>query len=122
MTRTARQKAHRRGQWAEMFCCAILICRGYKILARRFRCPVGEIDIIAQRGATVAIVEVKARDTFEAGLHAVLPAQRRRLARATEWFIATRPQFTTFTVRFDIMLFTPRRWPYHIVNAWQIDF
>jgi len=60
MTRAARRSAWRLGHWAETVCVAGLVLRGYRILARRLRYPVGEVDIVAQRGRTVAFVEVKA--------------------------------------------------------------
>ncbi len=56
-----RRKAWRRGRTAETLCVICLVMRGYRILARRLRTPVGEIDIVARRRGTLAIVEVKAR-------------------------------------------------------------
>ncbi|MGH6974530.1 MAG: YraN family protein, partial [Stellaceae bacterium] len=57
--RTRRGRAaHRRGLKAERLCLWSLRLRGYRVLAQRYRTPVGEIDLIARRGRTVAAIEV----------------------------------------------------------------
>ena len=77
--------SHRRialGKTGEDLACAELERRGYAILARRFRCRVGEIDIIARDGTTVVFVEVKARESraFGAAAEAVTSYKQRRIA------------------------------------------
>ena len=59
------------GRWAESLAAWSLRLRGYRIVARRFRTPLGEIDLIAQRGRLVAFVEVKARTDLEQALVAL---------------------------------------------------
>ena len=78
MTRAARRRAWRWGQWAEALCIGTLMLRGYRILARRLRYPVGEIDIVARRGGTLAVIEVKARENLSDAAEAVSGRQRRR--------------------------------------------
>ena len=95
--------------------------RGYRILGRRLRSPVGEIDIVARRGAVLAIVEVKARPDSAAAAEAVTPRQQERLIRAAGWVVAGRPDLAAMQVRFDVMLVTPWRWPQHVVDAWRAD-
>ena len=95
--------------------------RGYRILGRRLRSPVGEIDIVARRGAVLAIIEVKARPDPAAAAAAVTLRQRERLMRAAGWLVAGRPDLATLQVRFDVMLVTPWRWPRHMVDAWRAD-
>ena len=56
-----KRKAQARGRLAEIAAALVLTLKGYRILARRFRCPVGEVDLIARRFGTVVFVEVKAR-------------------------------------------------------------
>ena len=121
MSRTARHRALRRGRWAEAACTATLILRGYRILGRRLRSPVGEIDIVARRGAVLAIIEVKARPDSGAAAEAVTPRQRERLIRAAGWLVAGRPDLAAMHLRFDVMLVTPWRWPQHVVDAWRAD-
>src|SRR5438876_5510143 len=63
--RPERQIAFRTGISAESRAAAFLIAKGFRILARRWRSPVGEIDIIARRRALLIFVEVKARDQLD---------------------------------------------------------
>jgi putative endonuclease len=116
-----RRRAHRRGQAAELLCLWSLRCRGYRILARRFRVPSGEIDLIARRGRVLAAIEVKARADYASAGEAVLGRQRRRIARALEHFLSTRPDLAGLDARFDVMLVVPRRWPRHLADAWRLD-
>jgi putative endonuclease len=69
------------GRWAESVAAWSLRLRGYRIVARRFRTPLGEIDLIARRGRLVAFVEVKARGDLEQALVALSLKQRQRTAR-----------------------------------------
>ncbi len=113
-----RRAANTYGHWAEWATALFLRLKGYTILTRRFKCPVGEIDIIAVRGNTLAMVEVKARknpDTFEL----ISPRQQQRISRAAALFIAKKPEFATFSIRFDAVIVLPWSLPRHITNAWQ---
>src|SRR6266581_5524712 len=86
-----RQRAQRRGRLAEWLCLWHLRLRGWRILARGWRCPSGEIDILARRGKVLAVIEVKSRSEIAAAASALAPRQRRRIARAAEAFLLTRP-------------------------------
>jgi putative endonuclease len=116
-----RRRAHRRGQLAELLCLWHLRCRGYRILARRFRVPAGEIDLIVRRGRVLAAVEVKARADWDSAAAALLGRQRRRIARALQQFQRARPELARLDARFDVMLVVPRRLPRHLVDAWRLD-
>jgi putative endonuclease len=92
--------------------------QGWRIVARRVKTPRGEIDLIARRGSTVAFVEVKWRAT-EAELALAIDEYRlRRVAAAVE-AVAHRYARPMDTIRIDVLLLAPGRWPRHIVNAWQ---
>ncbi len=119
--RRDRRQAWRRGRWAELLCLWSLRCRCYRILARRYRVASGEVDLIARRGRIVAAIEVKARADYAAASAAVLVRQRRRIARALEHFLATRPELAGLDLRFDVMVVVPRRWPRHLADAWRPD-
>jgi len=117
----ARLRARRRGRSAELLCRWHLRLRGWRILARDWRCPAGEIDILAQRRGVLAVIEVKSRPDFATGAFALQPRQRRRIARAAEAFIAMRPELATLALRFDVMVVEPRRLPRHLPGAWRRD-
>ena len=81
--RTAeRRRAERRGKSAELLCLWHLRLKGYRILARRYKTPMGEIDLIARRGDTVAAIEVKARADFDRAGAAITHRQQQRIMRA----------------------------------------
>jgi putative endonuclease len=117
---TKRRRAERRGRAAEFLCLWHLRLRGYRLVARRYRTPVGEIDLIVRRGRVLAAVEVKARGDFDTAGEAVLGRHRRRIARALEHFLAHRPDLARLEPRFDVMLVVPRRLPRHLAGAWRI--
>ena len=116
---TARRiAAERRGRRGEAVAAWWLRLQGWRIVARRLRVRVGEVDLVARRGRTVAFVEVKWRAT-DAELDLAVDERRlQRVARAAE---ALAPRFAGpgDDIRVDVLLLAPRRWPRHIVNAWQ---
>lgn len=116
-----RHAADRRGRQAEALCCWCLRLKGYRVLGRRVRTPMGEIDILARRGGVLAVVEVKARSTRAQAGEAVSPRQRHRLGRAARWILASRPELARLSLRFDAMLVAPWRWPRHLPGAWAED-
>lgn len=116
---TARRRAELAGRLAEDVCVWWLRLRGYRVLARRFRDPVGEIDILARRGRTLAVVEVKARRDLRAAAEALTRRQQRRISRAAEAYLARNPGLDDLAVRFDVMLVVPWRPPRHIMDAWR---
>ena len=119
--RKHRQAAWFRGQAAETVAATSLQLKGYRILARQYRTPVGEIDIVARRGGTVAFIEVKARATEQLALESIGAKQRRRIMRAAEAFIQSNNRVSDCEIRFDAILVTPWRWPIHLKDAWQND-
>ena len=117
--KNSRQQAQRYGRAAEVFCALSLWLRGYRILARRFKTPLGEIDIVARRGSVLAFVEVKARINFDQAAQSISMQQRNRIARAAEIFLQRHPSQTRRRMRFDAMLVAPWRIPRHIRDAWR---
>lgn len=114
-----RSGAERRGRRAETLAALWLRLKGYRILARRYRTPVGEVDLIARRGRALAFVEVKARRDLATALEAVGRRQRERTLRAALLFLARNPGAAECDLRFDIVVIRPRRLPHHLVDAWQ---
>src|ERR1700677_3995736 len=95
---------YRTGLAAEALCRLALRLKGYSIVAARYRSPLGEIDIVAKRGKSIALVEVKARPSRAIAAEAILPQQQARLVRGAEDFLARHPRFNRHHLRFDVML------------------
>jgi len=102
---------------AESRAAVFLIAKGFRILARRWRSPVGEIDIIARRRALLIFVEVKARDQLDDAAWSVTDRQRLRIAAAAEAWLARYADDRIRDIRFDAVLIAPRRLPRHIPSA-----
>jgi putative endonuclease len=116
-----RQNAYRFGQFSELLCCWHLRLGGYQILQRGFRATTGEIDIIARRAQTLAFVEVKARANLNNATHALQPAQRSRIERTAQVYLASHPEFSGDDMRFDLMIVAPWGWPEHLKGAWMTN-
>jgi putative endonuclease len=111
-----RRAAYGLGHRGERLAAWALRLKGFRILARRYRTPSGEIDLIARRGDLVAIVEVKARPTLEEAMDAVTPHALRRIEAAADLWLARQPDYARLSLRFDLVAVLPRRWPVHVVN------
>jgi len=114
-----RRAAYLRGHAGERSAALRLVLAGYRILARRYRTGLGEIDLIARRGDVVAFIEVKRRADLVTGLEAVTPQARLRIRRAAELYIKRNRGLAERALRFDVMVITPWAWPRHIVDAWR---
>jgi putative endonuclease len=114
---TGRQVAFRFGLSAETRAAAFLLAKGYRILARRYRSPVGEIDIVARRRGMLVFVEVKARESFDAAAEAIGGRQQQRIIAAASAWLAAHPQDAQRAMRFDAVLVVPKRLPRHLAAA-----
>jgi putative endonuclease len=112
-----RVAAFRTGLSAEARAAAYLMAKGYRILAKRFRTPHGEIDLIAKRSNLVAFVEVKARATLDEAAFAVTPRQQSRIIDAAQGWLIAHPEHAELELRFDAILIAPRRLPRHLLAA-----
>lgn len=113
----SRRTRERSGRRAETIAAWWLRLKGWRILARRLRMPLGEVDIVARRGRTVAFVEVKARATAaEAAL--ALDEYRLRRVAAAAGALAHRFARDGDDVRIDAIFILPRRLPRHMANVW----
>ena len=115
--RPERQVAFRTGISAESRAAAFLIAKGFRILARRWKSPLGEIDIVARRRALLLFVEVKARENLDDAAWSVTERQRARIVGAAEAWLARYPDPRIRDIRFDAMLVAPGRIPRHITAA-----
>ena len=112
-----RVAAFQTGLSAETRAAAYLIAKGYRILARRFRTPHGELDLVAKRRGLIAFVEVKARATLDEAAYAVTPRQQARIVNAAQAWLVAHPDYAEFELRFDAILIAPRRLPRHLLAA-----
>jgi putative endonuclease len=112
-----RVAAFRLGVSAESRAAMLLIAKGYRIAARRWKTPFGEIDIVARRRNALVFVEVKARERAEEAAEAVTERTKRRILSAAELWLAHHPRDTQRFIRFDVVLVTPGRMPRHLANA-----
>ena len=113
----ARVAAFRTGVSAESRAAALLMAKGYRILAKRFRTPYGEIDLVAKKRNLVAFIEVKARASLDEAAYAVTPRQQRRIIDAAQAWLMVHPEHAEFELRFDAILIAPRRLPRHVLAA-----
>ena len=118
-SRPERQIAFALGLSAESRAAALLIAKGFRILARRFKSPVGEIDIVARRRQLLVFVEVKARADLDEAAWSVTPRQQQRIAAAAESWLAVHGSAEFRDIRFDAILVAPGKLPRHIAVAFE---
>ncbi|MEJ5018303.1 YraN family protein [Ochrobactrum vermis] len=103
-----------RGHCAERFAAMVLLLKGFRIVARRYRTRLGEIDLNARRGNLVLIVEVKARSSLEAAQLAVTPQAMHRIEAAADLWLLRQPDHARLSLRFDLIAVLPLRLPKHV--------
>lgn len=113
-----RLKTYRYGVLAEYAAAFYLRLKGYRILAMRYKTPVGEIDIIACRKNTLVFTEVKARPSFRLGVESITPRMKRRIIKAASYYLAKNSRDTDPEIRFDVIAFSPPFFIRHLDNAW----
>ena len=98
------------GQRGEAAAEAHLLRRGYRILARNYRCPLGELDLVAEEGGAVVFIEVKTRRAGRAGsgAEAISPHKRLRLIRLARYYLAVHG-LAEASCRFDVVTLSVRR-------------
>ncbi|MEP1207160.1 MAG: YraN family protein [Rhizobiaceae bacterium] len=113
-----RRQAYRRGHHAERLAAFSLQLRGYRIAARRYKTPVGEVDLIARRKDLVLFVEVKARSNHQAALDSIGRTAQQRIEAAAMWWLGQQADAGQLSWRFDVITVMPRRWPRHFKDVW----
>jgi len=115
-------KAYERGLLGEYCAALFLILKGYKILALRYKTPVGEVDIVAYKNQSLIFIEVKTRARTEDALYAVNTKTQKRIEKAALHFIAYKKQFAGAAMRFDVITIKSPWRPFsirHLDNAWE---
>lgn len=115
----ARTSAYRRGHRGEWFAAVALMLKGYRIVARRYRTKLGEIDLIARRGDLVAIVEVKARPSLAEAMDAIGRESAHRIEAAADLWLVRQRDYARLSMRFDMVAVMPWRWPAHIEDVFR---
>lgn len=93
------------GKCSEDLAAAFLSLYGLELIARNVRCRAGEIDLVCREGTTLVLVEVRqrARGDFGGALASVAHSKRRKIIRATRFFLLTRPAWRRSQLRFDVV-------------------
>ncbi len=111
------ETSHSKGLMAELKARSFLRSKGFRILTKRFKTPLGEIDFIAKDGKTLVFVEVKLRKTKEAAAEAIDKKNKKRVRNAAELYLQQHPEYNDFEMRFDALILAPGAWPEHIPDA-----
>ncbi|MEE9315371.1 MAG: YraN family protein [Rhizobiaceae bacterium] len=111
-------KAYRKGHCAETLAAIALTLKGYRVVAKRFKTPVGEVDLIARKKDLVVFVEVKARATEDAALNSISISAQKRISSAGEWWLSQQNDASSLSWRFDVMAVLPWQWPRHFEDVW----
>jgi putative endonuclease len=100
-----RKAAEQAGRRAETLVALYLQLTGHRILARRYRCASGEIDLIARRGRTIVFVEVKQRRRAEHAIEPVTARSEERILRSGETWLNRHPRYIEdgFGIRYDLI-------------------
>ena len=113
----SRQTREQHGRRGERLAGWWLRLKGWTILDRRVKTPVGEVDIVARDGSGLVFVEVKWR-AKRADLDQAIDEYRLRRVAAAAGAIAHRYAGPADDLRIDVLLLAPGARPRHIVNAW----
>lgn len=116
MTRdySSRLSAERKGRKGETLAVIFLMLKGYRIIARRYKTKLGEVDIIARKRDVVAMIEVKARATLLEAMDAVDHSTMRRIEAAGDVWYSKQRDFARINIRYDLIAILPRKWPVHV--------
>jgi putative endonuclease len=117
-----RRAAYRHGHVAEAAAMLLLLAKGFRPIARRYRTPLGEIDLVVKRGRVIAFVEVKARASRHDALQSVGLESERRIVDAADLWLARHPGAAGLDLRYDMVVVTPWQFPLHLADAFRPGF
>lgn len=116
----ARLKAEKFGRRAEWLAALYLRCQLFSIRAKRFKTPVGEIDLIASRLGLTVFVEVKTRMDRAGEAEALASVNAERIGRAAQYYLIRHPDLADTPMRFDVIFLAPFAWPRHVRGAFDV--
>ncbi|MBV5257766.1 YraN family protein [Synechococcus moorigangaii CMS01] len=99
------------GEQGEIFVQQVLEAQGWQIVATRWHCRWGELDLVVfdPQAEILAFVEVKTRQRQSLdhqGLLAITPAKQRKTIQAALHFLGEFPEYESYSCRFDVALVT----------------
>jgi putative endonuclease len=96
-----------RGRHWEAVAADYLEDHGLTVLARGYRCRLGELDLVCRDDGALVVVEVRARGTSSLGsaIETVGPRKRARIVLATRHFLMRRREWHDAVIRFDVVAF-----------------
>lgn len=97
--------SYKYGIFAEYVVAVYLILKGYRILEKRYKTKVGEIDILAVKGRDLIAFEVKARRKQELTTDLVSIKQRNRIENALKFFILKNNKYVDYNIYYSIILY-----------------
>lgn len=107
-------RARADGRAAEWIAAALLMAKGYQIIGFRLGGRTGEIDLLARRGQTLAVVEVKRRASLDQALTCLTETQKQRLMASGRALMRNRPSLRRLSLRLDMVALAPGRFPRHV--------
>lgn len=110
--------SHKFGLFAEIIVCVYLTIKGYKIKKRRYKTPLGEIDIIAVKKNYIVFFEVKARADKNTN-EVVSKNQMKRISDAARHYITKNQCSEKYNYRIDLIIFRSALAIKHIENSWE---
>lgn len=116
----AKKKAHEDGLLYERMAELYLRAKGYRILRKRYKTGLGEIDLVALDADVLVFIEVKGRVTVEEALFSITPRMKSRIEGAAMHFLSEYPAYISSGMRFDVIAISLPFSIRHIDNAWQV--
>jgi putative endonuclease len=95
------------GKEGEKIAADFLKKNGYRIIDKNFRCPLGEIDIVAREKGAIVFVEVKTRKSSKLGYpeQAVGIRKQKKMSQLALWYLQKR-KLADISARFDVVAIT----------------
>lgn len=101
-------------EWIAMFC---LCLKGYWPLRWRLKYPVGEVDLVMQKGMCIVFIEVKKRKRLCDALESITPRNLLRVQKAARHFSIKNPNLAFKNQRIDAFCLGAFFWPCHVKNV-----
>ncbi len=112
-----RLAAEKQGHRGEALAALFLQAKLYRLRDRRYKTPVGEIDLIAEKSGTIIFIEVKTRGKNADETMALAAVNHARITRAAQYWLSRHPAESGKDMRFDVIFLARGRWPRHLINA-----